>query len=458
MSTDVFKVAIVGAGPAGFYAARALSKELPIPYQIDLLDRLPTPFGLVRGGVAPDHQNIKRISKSYARLLKDDSIRFIGNVRLGTDILRSDLELFYHAIVYATGNEAARSLKIPGEALDGVHSATEFVFWYNGHPDYQGCQFRLEDAQRVAVIGNGNVALDVARILAKKTEALAGTDITDQALKKLSKAPIKEIVILGRRGPAQSAFSPKELKELAQVDGINFIVSPKDIEQAHEKSNLRWLKNTESPIAQKNFDFLSEQANRPKGNANRNVHVRFHSSPIEFLGTDGKLTQLRIRKNRLVEKNERMSAEPTEEETCEPIDLVFKAIGYRGLPIPSVPFDEGSGTIPNDAGRVLDDSTGRYVQRNYVVGWAKRGPTGLLGTNRPDAEATVDLILEDISDLRRYRVAGDILLLLKKRGIRYVTKEDWLRIDQEEQRRGQQKGKIRDKFTSRDELLSFLEQ
>ncbi|MEC7986626.1 MAG: FAD-dependent oxidoreductase [Myxococcota bacterium] len=457
MNQKRVQIAIVGAGPSGFYAARALSKELNRPHRIDIIDRLPTPFGLVRGGVAPDHQSIKRVSKSYERLLRNDSIRFIGNICLGRDLTRKDLERYYHAIIYATGNESARSLHIPGEDLDGVHSATEFVFWYNGHPDYRNCQFRLEEAKRVAIIGNGNVALDVARILAKKTTELAHTDIADYALQKLSNASIEEIIIVGRRGPAQSSFSPKELQELASVNGIQFIVSPRDIQQSQKPDNLQWVEAYASASAKKNLSFLTEQAEQSKENGGRKVRVLFHLSPTACIGSDNKLTHLCLRRNALLEKGSRMSAIATDEKHSEPIDLVFKAIGYRGIPIPSVPFDHSKGIIPNVDGRVVESLTGRHLLGNYVVGWAKRGPNGLLGTNRPDAEATVTLLLADIETLLQHSKKDDILPEIREKGLRCVSKDDWNRIDQEELRRGKSKGKIREKFTDTQALLAFLE-
>ena len=454
-----WRVAVIGSGPSGFYAVGELLKQKEMPVKVDLFDRLPTPYGLVRGGVAPDHQNIKRVAKSYDRLLKTENIRFIGNVTLGTDIQVSELEERYHVVMYATGNEAARKLNIPGEDLNGVHSATEFVFWYNGHPDYCTRQFSLQDGKRIAIIGNGNVSIDVARIIAKRPDKLAETDIAEYALAGLKKCPVEEVLLLGRRGPAQSAFSPKEIEELAALDGSDLTVLHKDIEQSNQPHNLKWLENDAPPTAQKNMDFLREQVKFGEGEKDRKIRCCFYVSPTEFLGKDGRLTHMRLQRNQLVEKNGRLSARSTGEEWLEEVQLVFKAIGYRGIPIPGVPFDDWRGIIPNVEGRVIDLESNEHKRGHYVVGWAKRGPTGLIGTNRSDAEDTVEILLKDVNELSQREIqANDILELLSARGVRTVDSNDWFVLDQEELRRGKEKEKVRDKFTSVEAMLQFLDQ
>ncbi len=456
--TSTLKVAIIGSGPSGFYAAKAITSLLKDQeLKIDIYDRLPTPYGLLRGGVAPDHQNIKRVAKGYARQLKDERIRFLGNVTLGKDVSVKELQDHYHALIYATGSESARKLGIPGEDLDGVHSATEFVYWYNGHPNYREHKFRLEDGKRIAVVGNGNVSIDVARILAKLPEDLAASDITEYALDGLKSSPLEELIILGRRGPAQSAFSPKEIHELATMNGSAFLVSQRDIDQGTEPSTMAWLGSDAPATAQKNLDFLMENISEDTGDG-RVIRCSFFVSPVEFFGKDGKLTQVKLRRNILVEKNGRLSAKATDEEWLEDVQLVFYAIGYRGVPLPGVPFDDWKGIIPNESGRVVDPESGKHLLGQYVVGWAKRGPSGLIGTNRPDSEATVEELVADLDKLlEKELVTADLLGYLQSRGTRVVEAEAWNAIDEEELRIGKERGKIREKFTRVEDMLNFLD-
>jgi ferredoxin/flavodoxin---NADP+ reductase len=454
MRSKTLKVAVIGAGPSGFYAVRALIKLCKYDCEIDIIDRLPTPYGLVRGGVAPDHQNIKRIVKSYERLLKDERVRFVGNVQLGKDIEVSELEQCYNAIIYATGNESARKMGIPGEDLDGVHSATEFVFWYNGHPDYTEHVFRLEDAQRVAVIGNGNVSVDVARILAKNPNELADTDISEHALDVLHNSPLKEVLMLGRRGPAQAAFSLKEVQELSHVNDVDLVVDQENLTKGKDKFSMESIEK--DPAAQRIVRFLEEQSAKGDGESARKIRAIFLTSPIEFIGENGKLTHVKMVRNELVEKDGRIRPTPTGESWTQEVQLVFKAIGYRGVPIPGVPFDDWKGIIPNVEGRVHDsDGKARFGQ--YVVGWAKRGPSGLIGTNRPDSESTVERLLEDVDDLIQSERENDLKRILMSRGVRVVDEDDWFYLDSEESRRGELKGKIRDKFCTVEEMLKALE-
>lgn len=456
--TNIVKIAIIGSGPSGFYAAKAITsflKEQKV--QIDIYDRLPTPFGLLRGGVAPDHQNIKRIAQSYSRQLTDYRIRFVGNVCLGKDVSNEELCAHYHATIYATGNESARKLGISGEELNGVHSATEFVYWYNGHPNYRDHQFRIQDGRRIMVVGNGNVSIDVARILAKRPKDLGDSDITTYALKALQSSPLEELIILGRRGPAQSAFSPKEIQELSKLDGSTLLVSQRDIDQGTEKNTMAWLGSNAPLTAKKNLAFLKEHVSEEKGEG-RVIRCSFFVSPVEFYGENGNLTQVKLRRNILVEHNGRLSSKATDEEWIEDVQLVFYAIGYRGVAIPGVPFDDWKGIIPNQGGRVIDPETKALISGLYVVGWAKRGPTGLIGTNRSDAEATVEKLISDLPTLMEKELENaDLVASLKSKGVRVVNTLDWFALDAEEIRRGEEQGKIREKFTRVDDMLEFLD-
>ncbi|REJ85871.1 MAG: NADP oxidoreductase [Acidobacteria bacterium] len=452
------RVAIIGSGPSGFYAAGALLKADPV-VEVDVFDRLPTPFGLVRGGVAPDHQKIKNVIRVYNKTAEHERFRFLGNVMVGRDLSVDDLLRHYDQIVYAVGNESDRSMNVPGEELEGVHSATEFVGWYNGHPDFQDRSFALDRARRVAVVGNGNVAMDVARVLSQDLDVLAETDITDGALDALRASTIEEIVILGRRGPAQAAFSPKEIKELGELEHAELVVEP--AEARLDPLSAEWLESA-APSARKNVEYLLEKsAETPSGSpAKRRICCRFLVSPTEFLGEGGKLTAVRIERNELTADRDG-TPRPRgtgEHETLE-VDLVFKAVGYRGVPLQGVPFHERWGIFPNDEGRITDGPGGPVVPRQYVVGWAKRGPSGLIGTNGPDSQATVAKMLEDVPALGEgapepSREAVDALL--SRRGVDVVTFEDWQRLDEDELARGSERGKVRDKYLSVDEMVEAV--
>ena len=452
--TSPLRVAIIGAGPSGFYAAQALLRQKDFEVEVDLIDRLPTPYGLVRGGVAPDHQSIKKIARSYEKVATKPGVRFFGNVRLGSDVTVDELTQRYDGIIYAVGNESDRKLGIPGEDLDGVYSATEFVFWYNGHPDFVDREFSLSDAGRVAVIGNGNVAIDVARILGRDPAELADTDIPSAPLDELRRSKVREVVLVGRRGPAQAAFSPKEIQEIGKLDSCDLVITAQHA--ALDPASRAWMESEEaSSTVRSNVDYVKEVSQRGEGEHTRKIRCWFLASPVEFVGQDGRLTHVRFVRNKLVERNGRLSATSTDETWLEPIQMAFKAIGYRGVPIPGVPFREDWGIIPNDAGRVLREAGGQVVPGQYVVGWAKRGPSGLIGSNRPDSKATVQAFLEDLPGLTR-APGGDLAELLTERGVSWVSWERWKEIDEEEIRRGQDAGKIREKFTSIEGMLSFL--
>ena len=450
------RVAVVGSGPSGFYAIQALLRVPDAHVRADLLDRLPTPFGLVRGGVAPDHQSIKSVVKGYAQIAASPFVRFFGNVTLGKDISADALRGLYDAVIYAVGNEGDRKLGLPGEDLEGVCSATQFVYWYNAHPDYQHCGPILEHVQRAVVIGNGNVAVDVARVLARKPSELASTDIGAKALEVLRGSGLREVVMLGRRGAAQAAFTTKELKELTALDGVDFVVEPSEV--LSDPVTDAWIAaGGAARGVELNLEVLRGAAARPPAGHDRRISCRFLISPLEFLGDDaGRLRAVRVVRNKLVERNGAPHAVPTGETWEIEAQMALKAVGYRGIRIEGVPFDEEQGIIPNREGRVLH--AGEVAPGEYVVGWAKRGPSGLIGTNKPDSLATVEKLWEDLGGKPAQEPAGELTELLAAQGVRWTTWEDWQHLDNVELRRGQELAKVREKLASLDEMLAHIEQ
>ncbi len=452
-------VAIIGSGPSGFYAAAALFKSDAVTAHVDMFDRLPTPFGLVRGGVAPDHQKIKNVIRVYNKTADHERFRFFGNVMIGRDVAAAELAAHYHAVIYAVGNESDRRLGIPGEDLAGVHSATEFVGWYNGHPDFQDRTFALDQAKRIAVVGNGNVAMDVARVLAQDLDELGATDITDKALKALRMSTVEEITILGRRGVAQAAFSPKEIKEIGALERANLVVDPSEV--ALDEASSSWLEEHAPPSAKKNVEYLTEHSAQAPGEAGIDIVCRFLVSPTKCEGDgDGKLESVTIETNALY-LDDRGTPRPrgTGETFDLSVDLIFKAVGYRGVPLEGVPFNDGWGTFPNTDGRLTEEEGGATVPGQYVVGWAKRGPSGLIGTNGPDSTATVSKLIEDATNgLFAERDADPEALIarLQTNGVTVSDFDDWLRLDAEEIRRGEAKGKVRDKFCSVDDMMTAI--
>ena len=430
------RVAVVGSGPAGFYAAGALlGGEMPV--EVDMLERLPTPWGLVRLGVAPDHPKLKTVSRAFEKIADRPGFRFLGNVEVGRDIQHADLARLYDAVVYAVGAQTDRRLGIPGEDLPGSWPATEFVAWYNAHPDYQTLEFDL-DVERAVVIGVGNVALDVARMLALTPEELAPTDTADAAIAAIEGASIREIVVVGRRGPAQAAFTTPELAELGELAGADVIVDAADLEGAVGTDT-----NSE-----RNLEVLHEFAARePTGKAKR-VVLAFFQSPIAIHGVD-RVESIELVRNELDENNR---AVPTEERSTLSCGIVFRSVGYRGVELPDVPFDEKTGTIPNQGGRVEPGL--------YVAGWIKRGPTGVIGTNKKDATETVELLLEDAAAGRLPRTdatASDVDALLDERDVRRVLYTGWQSIDEVERTAGEPLGRPRVKLCTWDALLEAAE-
>ncbi|MBI4062956.1 MAG: FAD-dependent oxidoreductase [Elusimicrobia bacterium] len=450
------RVAVVGSGPSGFYAAEALIRDPNLTVQVDMYDRLPTPYGLVRGGVAPDHQKIKSVILVYEKVALTPGFRFFGNVKLGKDIQIEDLKRFYDQIVYAVGNESDRKLGVPGEDSAGSYSATSFVGWYNGHPDWRRMEFNLDQVERVAVVGVGNVAMDVTRILAEDPKHLEPTDIADYALAELRKSKVKEIYLLGRRGPAQAAFSPAEIQEIGGLESADLVINAQDIE-LDETSR----EDLADPKNKKNVDYLNEVVKRGRGARAKKVRLRFLASPVEVIATAGRVSALKIEKNKLVKDEKgRVACRGIGQFETLPVGLVLRSVGYRGIPIAGVPFDEKAGKILNDQGRVLDPASKTPRFGEYVVGWSKRGPSGLIGTNRADSVATVNLMKEDLKankvlsgNKENFETVPD---LLKKKNIRFVTFQDWKQLDQAETGRGKTRGKIREKFTAIDDMLAVL--
>jgi ferredoxin--NADP+ reductase len=445
---SVLRVAIIGTGPSGFFAAEHLLKRHP-QIEIDLFDRLPTPYGLVRGGVAPDHQKIKAVTRVYEKIASNPAVRFYGHVTIGKDLTRDDLLQHYHAVIYAVGAPNDRALGIPGEGLGGSHAATAFVGWYNGHPDYAGLHFDLSQ-ESVAVIGMGNVAVDVVRVLARTPEELKATDIAAHALEALAASRVKDIYMIGRRGPVQGAFTNPELKELGELAGADIVVRKEDLE-LHAGSAAA-LASGEDRTAEKNLHTLHEFAARAPGTKSKRIHLRFLLSPLELQGS-GRVERLALGVNRLVPASGGdMKAEATGATETIPAGLVFRSVGYLGAGVPGVPLDPRRGTIPNEHGRVQGSSW------EYVVGWIKRGPSGVIGTNKPDAVESTDMLLSDFAEGRlNHPAAPDRASMesqLADRGVDVVTWQDWLRIDAAEKERGAAAGRPRVKFTSIEEMLA----
>jgi ferredoxin/flavodoxin---NADP+ reductase len=454
--TRPVRIAIIGAGPAGFYTAEALLNQPTLHCTIDLFNRFPPPFGLVREGVAPDHQAIKSVTRIYDKIANDNRVRYFGNVTFGSDVLHEELKLFYDQIVYAVGAQSDRRLNIPGEDLIGSFPATAFVGWYNGHPDYCGWQFDLSH-ERVVVVGNGNVAMDVARILVTPPEKLAQTDIADYALEALQKSQVREVVMLGRRGPQQAAFTTPELKELSELTGANIFVALEDLEPD------RLGQDTLVPhkMVSKNMAILREYAERKNQHAERSIRMRFFVSPVELVGNRGKVRAVKIEKNELVSDGDGlMRAKGTGKfETLE-AGMLLRSVGYRSVPLRGVPFDEAGYRIPNVAGRVVYYASGEPIAGEYVVGWAKRGANGVIGTNKPDAVSTVAAMVADLPKLKgiadKNRDLKKIENLLKARGIAYINYADWQKLDAYELMHGKAQGRPRVKVWQISEMMEIM--
>jgi len=455
------RVAVIGSGPAGFYAAGHLLKDSAGHFEVDMLERLPTPWGLVRSGVAPDHPKIKSVTRIYEKTAEHPRFRFFGNVHVGDHVSHEELRDHYHAIVYATGSPVDRALGIPGEELSGSHAATEFVGWYNGHPDHVDLEVDLLSAEQAVVIGNGNVAIDVARMLMLTSSELAPTDTADHALEVLAASRVREVVIVGRRGPAQAAFTNPELRELGELADADVIVDPAELERAlavHDAAA------ESSQTARNNVEILRDYATRAPAGKPRRIVLRFLLSPLELIADDrGHVAAVEFVRNELTpDPDGALRAHATGERERIPAGLVFRAIGYRGVPLPGVPFDERRGVISNDGGRVTDPVSGARVPGEYVVGWIKRGPSGVIGTNKKDAQETVDASLADLSASANGEHhlpaptapdAAAVERLFRARQPDLVTYAGWSEIDRHERSLGERAGRPRVKLTRIEEML-----
>lgn len=458
-SARPLRVAIVGAGPTGFYAADHLLRNPEVVVEVDMFDRLPTPYGLVRLGVAPDHQKIKFVTNAFDKVAASPRFRFYGGVEFGKDVTLADLQAHYHQIVYCTGAQTDRRMGIPGEDLTGSHPATEFVAWYNGHPDYRDCAFDLSQ-ESVAVVGVGNVAADVVRILCRTPEELATTDIADYALEALRKSRVREVYLLGRRGPAQAAFTNPEVRELGELADADITAIPQEVEL--DPLSRAAVERSQDRATRKKVEMLREYARRAPTGKSRRLVLRFLVSPVELISDGaGRVAAMRLVRNELYATSTG-ALQPRATDRFEelPVGLVFRSVGYRGVPLPGVPFNESWGVILNDKGRVLDPDTKQPIVGEYAAGWIKRGPTGVIGTNKPDAAETVECMFEDLArgavlePTRPEAAAAEALV--RQRQPNYVSYTDWLKLNEIEVARGRAQGRPRVKLTSVEEMLAAL--
>jgi ferredoxin--NADP+ reductase len=453
------RVAIIGSGPAGFYAAEHLLKRDGVTVEVDMFDRLPTPFGLVRYGVAPDHQKIKNVVRVFEKVASRPGFRFYGNVEIGTHLSLDELRRHYHQVCFATGAQTDRRMGIPGEDLERSHPATDFVAWYNGHPDYVDREFDLS-VERIAVVGIGNVAVDVARVLCRTPAELATTDIADHALAALRDSRVREVHMLGRRGPAQAAFTNAEIKELGELEGADVVVRPDEV--TLDALSQEYVEHTADATLTRKVEILAAFAGQPRTGKPRTLTLRLLVSPVELLDDGaGAVRATRLVKNRLYRSDDSsLRPKPTDQFEELQVDTVFRSVGYHGVPVGGLPFDEWSGTIPNEVGRVVEPETGETATGLYVSGWIKRGPSGVIGTNKPDAAETVAAMLEDHANdrlqLPEISDSAAIGALVAKRQPGYVSFEDWRSLDRLEVERGGATGRPRVKFTSVGEMLTAL--
>ncbi|MEN0134151.1 MAG: FAD-dependent oxidoreductase [Rhodococcus sp. (in: high G+C Gram-positive bacteria)] len=445
-------VAVVGSGPAACYAAMELTAKPRV--EVDIFDRLPTPYGLVRAGVAPDHPGTKGVTDQFRSVVGKRTVHCHFNVNVGTDVTHEELLAHHHAVIYAVGAAGDRELGIPGEDLAGSHAATEFVAWYNGHPDYADRTFDLS-GERAVIVGNGNVALDVARILVTDPEILARTDLADHALEALRASNIREVVILGRRGPAQAAYTNPELLALGRMPNVDVVVDPE--EAVLDPASRAFIDGDEAePFQRHKVRQVEEFARRTADPAKKRIVLRFLTSPVEILGTDT-VEAVRIAKNELVaDASGRLGAKPSDDTSTLDTGLVLRSIGYRGRPVTGVPFDDRRGVIPNENGRVIDPETGAPVPGVYVAGWIKRGPTGVIGTNKYCSAETVRMLIDDFSAGRLDAPADREGLdrLIAERAPDAVDYQGWQRIDKTERAEGRAAGRTRTKLITIESMLA----
>ena len=458
------KVAIVGAGPSGFYAADALINS-KLKVEVNLLEKLCAPYGLVRTGVAPDHPLIKKSIEKFALMAEPKEFNYLGNVSVGKDITVDDLKETHHAVIITMGAETDRKLGIPGEDLKGSHTATEFVAWYNGHPEYREREFDLSHETAV-IIGQGNVAADVARILAKTVDELKFTDISQHALDVLEHSKVKNIYIVGRRGPAQGAMTSKELKEFGQLWDCDTFVDPAEI--ILNKSSEDELSDRNGRAAKKIYELFCNYAEEKKPHTARQFpwtrpyikpkkcHIQFLRSPVELKGNK-KLEKIIFEKNTLSGDAFKQSAKGTGDKEELDAGILFRSIGYRGVPLDGVPFHDAWGVIPNEKGRVVENEV--VVPQLYTAGWIKRGPSGIIGTNKACANETIAELLQDLENLdskKKKLGLEKIYEILDNKKVRYINFIEWEVIDKQEIHNGEPKGKPREKFTYTDEMLAQL--
>lgn len=454
--SNPLRVAIIGSGPAGFYTVSNFLKHPEIHVEIDMFDRLPTPFGLVRGGVAPDHQKDKSVTRAYDKSAQQPNFRFYGNVEFGKHITLEDLKQHYHQVMFTVGAQVDNNLGIPGEELAGSHSATEFVAWYNGHPDFADRKFDL-DSEGVAIVGIGNVAVDVARILCKTEQELLETDMATHAIEALRNSKVKNVTMLGRRGPAQAAFTPPEIKELGELEGADVTV-PADEGVLDDETRAQVEADGDKNVI-KNVETVEELTKRELTGKPKHLNIRFLVSPTEIIGDEnGHVKAIRIVKNELFkDENGRVRPRATDVEEVIPVGLVFRSVGYRGVPLPDVPFNEQRGTIPNELGRVTNIE-GNVVDGLYVAGWIKRGPSGVIGTNKTDAQETVACMVEDLAAGKLFSPSNPDVdaaaAMVRSKQPEYVSYEDWQKIDAAELANGESTGRPRVKFTKVEEMLA----
>lgn len=454
--SNPLRVAIIGSGPAGFYTVSNFLKHTDLCVEMDMFERLPTPFGLVRAGVAPDHQKYKTVTRAYDKSAQNLSFRFFGNVEYGTDITLDDLKDHYHQVMFATGAPSDRNLGIAGEDLIGSHSATDFVAWYNGHPDCTDFEFDLTQ-ENVAVIGLGNVAIDVARILCKTDAELMTTDMADYALDALRDSKVKNVYVLGRRGPAQAAFTPPEIKEMGELDDADVFVpvSEATLDPASEAE----LEASGDKNVKKNVAAIEDFSQRTIHDKSRHLTIRFLVSPTELIGEDGKVSAIKLVKNEAyADEKGGVKARATDQEEIIPVGMVFRSVGYRGAPVIDVPFDDYNGTIRNTEGRITDDSDDALAGM-YVAGWIKRGPTGVIGTNKTDAQETVKHMAEDARAglfFEPGKSSEDVVALIKSRKPDVITYSDWKKIDEHELSHGVASNRPRVKLTNIQDMLDVL--
>jgi ferredoxin/flavodoxin---NADP+ reductase len=453
------RVAIVGAGPTGYYAADQLFRQAGVAIEVDMYDRVPTPYGLVRAGVAPDHQKIKSVTASFDKVAANPRFRFFGCVELGRHVTVADLRAHYHMVVYTTGAQTDRRMGIPGEDLRNSHAATEFVAWYNGHPDYRDLTFDLSH-ERAAIVGVGNVAVDVARILSRTPEELAVTDIADYALEALRSSRVREVYLLGRRGPAQAAFTNPEVKELGELADSDVTAVPEEVEL--DDLSRAAMERASDRATQKKVDLLQEYARRAPSAKRRRLILRFLVSPVEVLDDGaGAVGGLRLVRNKLyATETGTLQPKPTGEFEDLPVGLLFRSVGYKGVPVPDVPFNDKWGVILNEKGRVLDGESKQPVIGEYTAGWIKRGPTGVIGTNKPDAAETVACMIEDLGRDQHLQPAAPSReaaeRLVRERQPQCFSYPDWLKLNELELRRGKETGRPRVKFTRIEDMLAAL--